>query len=556
MYDGKVKPVPIPSIGKTHIQSGKYVYWYNESKWDKSSKQTKDNRRPIGKLVPGQNNMIYPNKIYFELFGNKEEPVLKAPGRVGETLNFGPYAAMYKACEKVGCLDALKTVYPDDWQKIFALAVHSIDAQNSVGQDFPFWGFHNYCGIATPMCSKEVSVVYDLISEDPENISSFLYLYGHNYKEKIPNIGPRVVAFDSTNQNTNSRNLPSAEYGHPKIDEQLPDINTALFTDEKTGIPLYYEHFYGSLIDKVQSPYTLEKVQDLGFEKLFYMCDCGYFSKKDIQALDKSEFGVMCPDNLDVVKIMMKKYSKEIKENEKYYIRSENIYGVHDDSIMFDGKKHDLYLFYDPVRAKDEVATIHLKVDHMIKSAMEKKKYTEKLEKSYGKWLIIEKCDKDPKAGRNFTVKENIAAIQECIDQAGYFVVMSNAGLSADHMILIARARDTDEKSFRRLKSHFGLTKTYVHKPSTYEGKMFMAFIALITIEAYRYYEKEIIDEISSTTTATTIGELRKYQIYRKTDGSWMPKYAMTKIQKRLFAKLDLSEKDVEDLARNVIVRV
>lgn len=122
-------------------------------------------------------------------------------------------------------------------------------------------------------------------------------------------------------------------------------------------------------------------------------------------------------------------------------------------------------------------------------------------------------------------------------------------------MILIARARDTDEKSFRRLKSHFGLTKTYVHKSSTYEGKMFMAFIALITIEAYRYYEKEIIDAISSTTTATMIVELRKYQIYRKTDGSWMP-YAMTKIQKRLFAQLDLSENDVEDLTRNVIVRV
>ena len=46
-----------------------------------------------------------------------------------------------------------------------------------------------------------------------------------------------------------------------------------------------------------------------------------------------------------------------------------------------------------------------------------------------------------------------------------------------------------------------------------------------------RYYIRPVLDAISSTTTRSTIGELNKYQIQQKRDGSWMPMYAMTKKQ-------------------------
>ena len=35
------------------------------------------------------------------------------------------------------------------------------------------------------------------------------------------------------------------EYGHHEKKMELSDISTALFVDETTGIPLYYEHFDG-----------------------------------------------------------------------------------------------------------------------------------------------------------------------------------------------------------------------------------------------------------------------------------------------------------------------
>lgn len=123
-------------------------------------------------------------------------------------------------------------------------------------------------------------------------------------------------------------------------------------------------------------------------------------------------------------------------------------------------------------------------------------------------------------------------------------------------MSQIVKHRDQCEKLFERLKCHFGLTKAYTHGTETYRGKMFVAFVALIMIIAYRWYIRADLNRTSSETTATSIGNLSKYQIHLKNDGSWMPMYAMTKTQRELFSELGLSQQEVENNARSVKLRV
>ena len=69
MYVGQFEPVRIPSSGKLHIQKNGYVYWSNASKWDNEKKRSIDNRVSIGKVIPDQPGMMYPNKKYFDIFG-------------------------------------------------------------------------------------------------------------------------------------------------------------------------------------------------------------------------------------------------------------------------------------------------------------------------------------------------------------------------------------------------------------------------------------------------------------------------------------------------------
>ena len=77
-----------------------------------------------------------------------------------------------------------------------------------------------------------------------------------------------AYALDSTNHNTSCKNNDMAEFGAAKKKEGLPDINFAAFVDEKTGIPVYYELFFGSLLDKSQTPFTIKNAERLGFRKV------------------------------------------------------------------------------------------------------------------------------------------------------------------------------------------------------------------------------------------------------------------------------------------------
>lgn len=69
MYVGQFDPVEIPRNGKLHIQKNGYVYLSNSSKWDKEKKRSIDNRISIGKVIPDQPGMMYPNKKFFDVFG-------------------------------------------------------------------------------------------------------------------------------------------------------------------------------------------------------------------------------------------------------------------------------------------------------------------------------------------------------------------------------------------------------------------------------------------------------------------------------------------------------
>ena len=583
MYANGAKIVKLPTVGTLHILTTGYVYWENDGVWDKNKRRMTDHRVPIGKLIDRDAGTMHPNKTYATLFnpdgtllqktdsqsktaetaatGDSQmaelPAVSKEPGRFSTYLSYGVYYSLYAAAEKIGCIDSLKESHPCHWDRIFALAVHCIDAENSVAQDYCYWAFDNYAGLEKNLSSGEISELYETIADDPTAMQRFIRKFHEQYLQRYPDVKEHAVAFDSTNQNTNSRNITLAEYGHPKINEELPDINTALIVDQETGIPLYYEHFYGSLIDKTQSPVTVARLEDLGFKKLFFMMDRGYCTQGVVDAMKDQSFAFMCTGNLLFVKELIGTYASEIKDREQYYIPEENVYGIKVSSVNAFGGTYTCYVYYDSERAQDERTTIHLKIKALQEQAGSRKRYSDKLRDKYSKWLTITKLDhKDPATGRNFSIATNIDAVQECINEAGFFVVLSNTDKTATQMIQIARMRDQDEKAFRRIKSHFGLTKTYVHNEKTYEGKMFVAFIALIVCEAYRWYIRSQLHSCSSMTTATTLGELRKYKIQQGESRKWIPIYAMTKRQKQLLRCLDRTEHDVREAVKALTLQV
>ena len=530
--------VEIPDKKEIVIDKKGYVYLILGYEYNPKTKHTDDKRKSIGKVCEDNKNLMYPNKNYSEFF---EVKALEEPSSIDTYLHFGSYLAMKKISKTFGLLDALKRSFPKLYEKIFALALFAIDSEDSTAQHYEKWGFSNYAGLETCLSSGNISEIYRKIGEERESREEFLKLYNESYLKNNDIEGRRVLAFDSTNQNTsaNVENMNQAEFGKAKKDKSLPIINTAFFTDEKTGIPIYYETFYGSILDKTETPFTKEKIENLGFKKCFFVMDRGYYSEKALKSMENDDFAMMCPENLDEVKTIFKKYKDAITEKVQAYIPEENVYGMRVDEEYKNGLFY--YVFFDPETRRDEQNIIYGKVNRILSELSKPNKYySKKLAEKYSKYFTLIKINQKGKS--KYNILRNNSVIQEEIDNAGLFAVVSNVKMSASEMIQIARKRDTVEKNFRTLKTHLSFDKPDVHNDLTFDGKMFVMFIALNLITTYKFKIKTHLDEVSSRTVHTTLSTLNKI-IIEKRDDCWCLRYALTKKNKEILAQVGYDKK-------------
>ena len=565
MYAGLTKSRPLPENsdqGKHFSGPNGYVYWYTKRWYDPEKKRTVDDRVLIGKLDPNNKGQFFPNKRFDAIFA-PVDPVLaelqqfytsearKKAGKFDFYMSFGPYAALQGVGKRVGCLDALQRAFPTLWKKIFAISLHSIISEESTAQSFPGWAFDNYVGLKHIISDSEISRVYSEIDKSKGSINIFFELFRANYTHNFPCSSEFIIAFDSTNQVSESKNQPQAKFGKAKSGEKLPVINTAMFVDEKTGINLWYEHFDGNVLDKSQSPYTLEKTKELGFRNIFLIMDRGYY---DIAFISKiydlqMSFAIILPDSVNLNNELIEKHKNDIAFKEQYYINSEDIYGIQTVVKLYYGKKEIIvfaYIFYDDNTANNIRNSIHSKINFYINEANKKIRYTNKLKEYCSKrFLKITKTNRNNDDNKNFKVEIDCNKVDEQCKNAGYFVVLSNKLISPTEIIECVRGRDKVEKNFLRLKNHFNLTRTYTHSEKTYNGKMFVAFFSLILLNAFEFYERDILRYQSSFSISTIISELHKYKIQSKKDGSWMPVYCLNALQKEILSKVDCNEDEL-----------
>ena len=227
---------------------------------------------------------------------------------------------------------------------------------------------------------------------------------------------------------------------------------------------------------------------------------------------------------------------------------AEKVYGIKVDDVKVYDRTYKAFLYYDSARAEDERDTIHLKLGILKEKAAARKNYTAKMSRTFAPWLIIEKLDAaDPETGKKFRITENNERIQEELDKAGFFLVVSDCDCSTEEMIIRARKRDVDEKTFRRAKSHFDFTKTGTHSRETYQGKMFACFISLVLSSAFRWcIRKYLKGGFYSQTAGSVPALLNQFQIGLQKDGSRLPVCRLTKDMREIFLSLGIEKPDDE----------
>ena len=549
---------------------GQYVYWVSEASWDSETQNSKDNRKSIGKLLDDDKTKMWPNDYFLELFGDLQDVQSLLHHRV---IGVGTYIFARKAAENTGVLPALKKAFPSHWRKIFALCVQWIDEEESCAQDFGYWFQKNFCGFYTRLDQPAISRFHAELSKLEDARETYEHEFGIEYSKRFPRTTEKpkwIVGCDGTNSNTTDKDNVKAGYGHAKEDSNLPIVNTMSFVDEETGITMFSHDFPGPVLDKNELIYSLSKAIELGFQKLHLMFDRGFITKEKALFLKdlKEDYGIvfsaMVPETFTFARKVILEYKNILYNNSEYYIDSQKIYGLKLDQMpIFEDdpdccygdldKLYDVYLFYDDKRAATERQSVLDKYRAFLNAVLEKKQFSEKLVSDAAPYVIVTKTEKDPVTGRDFRAVINHELRQKELDLKGYFITISNASdITAEEEITIARHRDKSEKSFRRKKTFFELTRPDTETEETYEGKMFIAKVAQNIVESIEYYARPFITARTSDTVNTLLKELRSYCARVRDDGHLVPEDYMTSRQKSVFMCLGLSFDIVEHYVRSL----
>lgn len=528
---------------------GKYVYYKIPSTWDGERKHSTDDRKMIGKIDEEKPGYFLPNNIYYEFFPVADVNSLKEPDTMDTYLAAGPFLALNSSLDKCGALKALQSTFGNLAPEIQAFATFMVDTEQGRAQKYARWGFSNYAGIDHVFSTTGVSNLFASIGND--DIDKFMKAYGKNYRESGISKNTLILAFDSTNVNTHSDSIQFAEFGHPKKKEKLPSMCTAMGVDEETGIPLYYEDFVGSLLDKTQMSFTNMKLKELGFTNVFFVFDRGYYNKTNFgDSMNGNKFVILVPDTVTTSFDYIRENGFVIKDSERYYLDSVEAYGIQLESDRFMGRKLYTYIYYDPDTARQSIATLHAR----IRNVMEKlgtQDYDEDVASQNHAYMTLSRSENG-----GYSIEKNIAEIQDEIDFAGFFMAVSNEKLTPEEMLKRIRRRDCAEKTFLQMKSFLDSEKSYCHRTETYRGRNFVVFIALVAKLSFRYLESSLLkfdSTFSNDTTGTLLAETAKLIACRNSKGIYEQRYALTSKMKKVFKNLGIKQEQITEYLTNTL---
>lgn len=549
-YDFLVKiPENTGRISKNKRKDVTYIEYTYHRKYIPEKKYNVAQRTTIGKMDPSNPKMMYPNPNFEKYF---PDIVLPDPGK----------DASRSSCIRVGAFLVIKKIIDDyrlwdhfsSWDErgkglLLDLAAYAIICENNAAQYYPDYAYNH--PILTPKhkiySDSTISRFLSEISED--NRVDFLNSWNahRNHREKI------YVSYDSTNKNCKAGDIEKAEYGHPKEDVGAPIVNYAIAYDLNNQEPLLYESYPGSIADVSQLQYVLEKFQGYGYKNIGFILDRGYFSRDNIVFMDrcKYDFVIMVKGRTSFVNQQILSCKGKFETKRSCYIGEYETYGMTIRSKLYaeDDIGRYFHLYHSIRRESAERTQLENELRRM-EEAMNKCKGKETiLGKRYMHYYELTYYKKDGKQ-IFYGYKEKEEVIERELMLCGYFSIVTSKKMTAKDALLLYKSRDTSEKLFCSDKTFLGNRTLRVSSNDTFEGKIFVAFIALIIrCKIYTQLRKrkgEMTSRPNYMTVPAALRELEKIELVRQPGGNYKLDHAITATQKTILGAFGINEADAK----------
>lgn len=530
--------VGIPKKKRIQKSTG-YVYEILE----RNNKETgKDVVKLVGRL--SKNGSLNPNENYFVLHpdkGNIPESKKEEQGEFSSTLRIGQYVLFKKICDDIGLSGVLDKSMRGYKDLIVSLASYYLGERESASQLYQYYAHSHFTGLNYIPSEATISNLFNKkLSHDA--IVSFLSGWmEHNLKNKG---GVRIdIDFDSTNHNSSSPYLSLSEYGKAKVDEGLPQYNIAYFINRNTGLPIFYDVYYGSIIDMSHCKTAIAKVKTIAPNaSISFVLDRGYFSKNNIEYINESDYEFTCMGRSNLrFKEYVGRHGREAITKSANYI-DDKLFGVKFRGKAFEAldKEFNIYLFYNELEAVESFVAKQRQAKYYSSFLPGKKDPRRNLESAYGKYVNLVYDENDVIADASI----NYDALDEYKKECGYFWIVSNYDAPIKEIHKLYRDRDVVEKAIKNTKTGSDLTKSFAQSDEAVEAKTLLGFICasirsyiVLTMAPYKL-------QYPSETSQTLIKELDKIQL-DKISGTYISRYALTSRQRQILALFGLRHNDV-----------
>ena len=525
-----------------------YVKYEYDRIYDPEKKFTYPKRATIGKRSKEKPDMFRPNQNYLTYFPNAELPISDYRSTRSSCLRAGAFIVMRKIIKDYKLEEILGMYFKDrDLGLFLDLAVYSIITEDNASQYYPDYAYNHPLFTQNMKIYSDSTVSAFLQSVTEDQNAGFLNEWNgsRNHREKI------YISYDSTNKNSQAGDVEIVEYGKPKVDIGFPVFNYAVGYDVNNREPLFYEKYPGSIVDISQLKLMLNKAQGYGYKNVGFILDRGYFSKQNIEHMDKCgySFIIMGKGMSDLVSelILSKKGSLENKRS--CDMDGVGVYGKTVKGRLYESDRKERYFHIYHSISKE--ASERIRFEDKLKTMKTYMMAHRDEEFTFGPMYKKYFCLHYDKENKIFLLpEENTQATERELDLCGYFVIITSDKMTAKEALHIYKSRDMSEKAFRGDKTYLGDKSLRVHSTESTSAKIFIEFVAMI-IRNKMY--TCLVDEMKRLnkkpnymTVPAAIKELEKIELTRQADNVYRLDHAVTKTQKNILNAFGLTDKNIE----------
>jgi hypothetical protein len=539
-------PVPIPEKKITYKIASNgtiYVYYTLRAYRNKHGHPTSD-EISIGKKDPAT-EMLIPNRSYFELFENSTElsdakPLSskKTPCLPDRVASYGNTYSLMEIAESTGLKDLLVDCFPEKWQQILIASFYML-CEGNVMMYLDDW-----------FDETDIPSQFSDIGEEGIDDQQCSRLFASlSYGERLQFLEKWVklrsedeyIAYDVTSISSYSTEIDNVARGYNRDNERLPQINLAMFYGFESSLPVYYEMYNGSIVDKSHLPYMVASAERLDIKNIRLVFDCGMVTEPNLEYLDKHKhfFVTSFPGHLVDAKAIIDSCKEGIRKSTNR-INEFDVYAI-PMNIEIYGFPMRAHVYFDTNKQSFDEMELYSKIERL-QAELEKIGKRKRVTKKYTDLFMVE----EKEAELSFMLDND--KIDEKLSRTGFFILMTNdLNLSSRDVLKIYRGRAMIEENFDQLKNDLDFKRLRTHINETTDGKVFVGFIALI-IRSYLVNKIKGSQKTKKFTIKKIFNELRKIKTITF-EGSRRMMMPLTKLQKGILETMGIShEKLVETL--------